>query len=239
MVDFSLHRDFWYFNKREDKRYCLIFSNWTNVLLSYSISFFNSEEEIKEETKMIMDMYCSTPRPYKKNVGSKWYKKYELVFEEGSFYWGYVIFDFETDTYRFFHDGAVIPLSKPRYNYKKYINDCIVINSKSNKLLIKDYFLRKPGEIDPDYKFKNGEYDGWLQFRWGDGKNVIGLSQPEDAPKEEIKRKNYKPKDKYFKKLDDEELKQFEESETENLQNEMDKEIEKEKLYNMEIKYGW
>lgn len=235
MADFSLHRDFWYFNKRENKRYCLIFSNWTNVLLSYSISFFDTEEEIKEEIQMIQNMYCSTPKPYRINVGSKWSKKYELIFDEGSFYWGYVIFDFKKETYRYFNDGAVIPLSKPRFNYKKYASDCIEVNNKSNKLVIKDYFLRKPNEIDPDYKFKQGEYDGWLQFRWGDGKNAIGLPQPEDISKEEIKRKKYKPKDKYFKKYDED----IELTEEEKIQEDMDKEFDKENSKYLMDKYGW
>lgn len=239
MADFSLHRDFWYFNKRENKRYCLIFSNWTTELLSYSISFFDSEEDVKEETKMIVDMYCSTPKPFRSNVGSKWNKKYEIIFDDGAFYWGYVIFDFEKETFKYYHDGVIVPISKPKFGKTRYVNDCIQINNKSDQLVIKDKFLRKPNEIDPDYKFKNGEYEGWLQFRWGDGKNAIGLPQPEDLPKEEIRKKNYKPKDKYFKKLDDEELKQFEETEAENIQHQMEKEIEKEKLDNMEIKFGW
>lgn len=203
MADFSLHRDFWYFNNKEDKRYCLIFSNWTNVLLSYSISFFDSEDEIKEETMMLNNMYCSIAKPYKKNIGSKYDKKYEICFDDNSFYWGYVIFDFQKETYSCHHDGVVIPINKPRFNYNKYVVDCIKVNNKSDKLVIKDYFLRKPNEIDPNYKFKQGEYEGWLQFRWGDGKNAIGLPQPEDISKEKIRKKNYKPKDKFFKKYEE------------------------------------
>lgn len=239
MEKFSLHRDFWYFNKKEDKRYCLIFSNWTDVLISYSISFFDTEEEVKEEAKMIVSMYCSTPKPYRKNVGTHWNKKYVICFDDDAFYWGYAIFDFEKDTYKYVNDGVVVPLTKPRYNHKKYASDCIEINKNSNKLLIKDYFFRKPNEIDPDYKFDEGEYAGWLQFRWGDGKNAIGLPQLEDMTTNEIRKKYYKPKDKYYKKLDDEELKEFEETERELLQVQMEKEIDKEKLSEMESKFGW
>lgn len=42
-----------------------------------------------------------------------------------------------------------------------------------NKLNELDFFFRGPNEVPPDYKWDDGEYDGWLQFRWGDGKNAI------------------------------------------------------------------
>ena len=42
-----------------------------------------------------------------------------------------------------------------------------------NKLQELDFFFRGPSEIPPDYKWDIGEYEGWLQFRWGDGKNAI------------------------------------------------------------------
>jgi len=262
MANFSLHRDFWYYNTKQDKRYCLIFSNWTNVLLSYSISFFDSLEDLKEEERMIIEMYRSVPKPYRHNIGTKWNKKYELVFEEGSFYWGYIILDFETDTINYYHDGCVIPWTKPKYDYKKYVNDCIQINSKSDKLFIKDLFFRKPNEIDPNYKFQTGEYDGWLQFRWGDGKNAIGVYKPEEENKIK-KHSNYKPKDKYFKKYEDddgylpctliEEIAgsnyidnggSFDKKETsisigEILQENMDKNFDKEKSKYLMDKCGW
>jgi len=42
-----------------------------------------------------------------------------------------------------------------------------------NKLAELDFFFRGPSEIPEDYKWDTGEYEGWLQFRWGDGKNAI------------------------------------------------------------------
>jgi hypothetical protein len=44
------------------------------------------------------------------------------------------------------------------------------INNRLSKL---DFFFRGPHEVPEDYKWDTGEYEGWLQFRWGDGKNAI------------------------------------------------------------------
>lgn len=44
------------------------------------------------------------------------------------------------------------------------------INNRLSKL---DFFFRGPYEVPEDYKWDTGEYEGWLQFRWGDGKNAI------------------------------------------------------------------
>ena len=43
----------------------------------------------------------------------------------------------------------------------------------TNKLAKLDFFFRGPYEVPEDYKWDTGEYEGWLQFRWGDGKNAI------------------------------------------------------------------
>lgn len=42
-----------------------------------------------------------------------------------------------------------------------------------DKLEELDFFFRGPSEVPEDYKWDTGEYEGWLQFRWGDGKNAI------------------------------------------------------------------
>ena len=47
-------------------------------------------------------------------------------------------------------------------------------DNRSNKLILKDKLFRGPDEIPKNYKWDDGEYEGWLQNRWGDGKNAIG-----------------------------------------------------------------
>jgi hypothetical protein len=35
----------------------------------------------------------------------------------------------------------------------------------------------KEGEIPSGYKWDDGEYEGWLQFRWGNGKNSVEFGE--------------------------------------------------------------
>ena len=62
------------------------------------------------------------------------------------------------------------------------------IYKKDLKLL--DTLFRKPGEIPEDYKWDNGEYEGWLQFRWGNGLNAIEKEDEINLKKKEESRKN-------------------------------------------------
>ena len=71
--------------------------------------------------------------------------------------WGYYVFDYETERV-IDHGGADHPEFTKQY--------------KQN-LAIRDVLFRGKDEIPEDYKWDNGEYEGWLQFRWGNGLNAI------------------------------------------------------------------
>ena len=74
----------------------------------------------------------------------------------GEAFWGYLVADCETE--------KII----------KWGHDCLrVYNKESDIRRIKDWIFRKDDEIPKDYKWSNGEYEGWLQYRWGDGLNAI------------------------------------------------------------------
>lgn len=57
-------------------------------------------------------------------------------------------------------------------NKCKKISPCLNYDW-DNKLAELDFFFRGPLEVPENYNWDIGEYDGWLQFRWGDGKNKI------------------------------------------------------------------
>ena len=46
-----------------------------------------------------------------------------------------------------------------------------------------DNLFRGEDEIPKGYIFDNGEYEGWLQYRWGDGKNAVNCKEPSCKPK--------------------------------------------------------
>jgi len=45
--------------------------------------------------------------------------------------------------------------------------------------------LPKLYEIPKNYKWDDGEYRGWLQYRWGDGKNAIDYRKPKTLDRSE------------------------------------------------------
>ena len=230
----SKNTTIWEFNKREDKAYCLIFSTFTDShFRSCDFSFYDTKEECLEEIELIKEVYKNIERPTKK--GQKWSypgpvkNTYEC--NDNKFFYGWVLVDFKNEKYIIGRDGIMVKVqSQPYPNY-------YTINNKSNGLYIKDILFRKDNEVAFNYPWDEGEYEGWLRFRWGDGKNAIEGNTPQEIRKIE-KKKNYKPKDKYFKKLDPEELKQFE-GYDDTLQSEMDKEIENELEKDLMDKYGW
>ena len=83
--------------------------------------------------------------------------------------WGYVWGDRELMTYKFGEDGLA-----------KHSN-------KTDRRIIYDILFRREDEIPKNYQWDDGEYEGWLQFRWGDGKNAVGYEEPE---KKSVKKNN-------------------------------------------------
>ena len=76
--------------------------------------------------------------------------------------WGYLIAD--TEEQKVIKWGGI-----GMYNLTK----------KDDVRYIKDRLFRGEDEIPKNYKWDNGEYEGWLQFRWGDGKNAVDYVEPQ------------------------------------------------------------
>lgn len=148
------------------KRYRLLFSIW-GYSYSDSISDFDNIEELKEETKLLKKFYNDTPRPQKSEKYSGVYD-----FSDGRSFWGYIALDYEKEeVLEVYRDGARI------YHENKkggYIPEVL----KGETLKIKDLMFRGEDEIPKDYKWDKGEYEGWLKYRWGDGKNAIDYVEP-------------------------------------------------------------
>lgn len=162
------------------KRYRLFFSIWGHNV-SDSMTDFDTIEEVKEEEQMLKEFYHDTPRPAKvfgKNYDPKWRKNdYTWSFANGGCYWGYVILDYEKkEIVNIYGDGCrlynieAVRKGQKRYKFKRYY---LTIDKFSDRRLIKDMFFREKDEIPSKYKWDDGEYEGWLQYRWGDGKNAI------------------------------------------------------------------
>jgi len=196
------HRTFWWHAKRiynidRPTKYCVIFNTYTDSPKSFSVTPFDTLEEALEEAKLINIMYSDTPKPEKiyvekggKYSGKKrWSKGYNLDFSNGAYYWGYAVLDMI--------NSKII----------KVVNEIrhfgFTIDSKPS-LTIQDVLFRGEDEIPNDYIWdKRGEYDGWLQFRWGDKKNALDYVEPtkEERPGvNEIWDVYDKETDSYFRK---------------------------------------
>ena len=136
-----------------DRRY----DNEDSYTYAYNEVEFDTEEEWKEEINLIEKFYADTPHPKRSGINSSYPWKFT---SEDERLWGYMVLDFEK--------SKVLKIGGDGIDTYKKTN---TRNKISLKLL--DELFRRDDEIPKDYVFDYGEYDGWLQFRWGDGKNAI------------------------------------------------------------------
>ena len=176
------HWTFWRYLKRNynidrPTKYCVIFNIWKDKLESFSCTEFDTLDDALDEAKELNKMYSSTPKPFKNyhekgkhRDGWGWrYDPYDWDFSDGRQFWGYAVLDMIE------HKFIKVVNGLHMYSYNV---SCI-------KPTLEDYdkFFRGEDEIFADYLWDNrGEYNGWLQFRWGDRKNAIDYIEP---PKKE------------------------------------------------------
>lgn len=145
---------------KHTKRYMVIFDKWDKTNFHEDTTEYDTVTEALEEAKLLEEFYADTPRP--KLLRYRYAETghpndYSWGDERlGEAFWGYIILDFEEER-----------IVKWGHNQLKYVNK----NDDIRK--VKDRFFRKSGEIPDGYKFDIGEYEGWLQYRWGDGKNAV------------------------------------------------------------------
>ena len=159
---------------------------------------FDTVDEARTHIELFEE-YCGTFDKAPRRDHFKWMEKHydsNYVFETPTQRaWGWLLADRETMNW--------VWGGEKLYNY----------DNRTNKLILKDMLFRGPDEIPKDYKWDDGEYDGWLQFRWGDGKNAIGYVEKPRKPRAE------KVVDKYN---------EFERDEYENIEDQYAKKEEKE-----------
>ena len=192
---------------KNTKRYMLIFQNWwyeypyenqhnfVNKKEHRKVSYeeFDTIEELHEAMHLYDEIYKDTPIPYE--IESYYYDpvtgsinigrftdskinnrakriKSHIHYGNGVYqHWGYVTLDFEEE--------KILGQYHTKFNdsWKQW---------RSNLDLLNTYFL-KDGEIPKDYVWDEGEYEGWLQYRWGNGLNKIEIEDEINRKAEEKK----------------------------------------------------
>lgn len=146
--------------------------------------YFDTLEEVNEYVRFFKS-YCKDFVPPEKITidGKKKYHSSSLLFkDEKTRLWGYVIGDTETNGIIEW-GGLRMKYINEDYKYYGLNAPLSSFDKKTNKLYIKDYVFRGENEIPKNYHWDNGEYEGWLQFRWGDGKNAIDYVEPTKTEK--------------------------------------------------------
>lgn len=167
---------------KNTKRYMVILETWSKKTFSQDKFESDSINDINNHVKLIESCYD--------------FNKYGTDKHGDVLYVGYIVLDFDIEKIIKWSKNGMI------YNSKK----------SDNPLVLKDKFFRGEDEIPKDYEWDIGEYEGWLQFRWGDGKNAIGYVEK-------------KPKNSCLLHNDSSSL-----TTEELLENKFDNEIENEKI---------
>lgn len=176
--------------------------------------YFDTLEEAKDFARLFKEYASAFPNPEKKIFEGYYAKKEKYnatksklaysAFKPGERLWGYVIGD--TEECKVIEWGGLC-----MYN----------ISKKMDIRRVKDYLFRGDDEIPENYIWDDGEYEGWLQFRWGDRKNAIDYVEPEKPKKPVVK----EDVDEY---IEDENI--YIDNDIDDIENSFLKEEDKEKL---------
>ena len=214
-------------NTRPTKRYVLLFSlKGQYGVKSVSRSEFDNYDECEEECNELNKMYSEHPIPVileKRETQVTKYSKKRLEtiwdYSDGKSWWGYIVLDMQ--------ECKAIRVGGYGFNCPNHIcyDSCKSINGSEEN---RDYFFRDPEVCPDEYEWKTGEYKGWLQFKWGDGKNAIGYVKPPKQKKKKIE---------VIEEIEDYEF--DEDYENEALENKFADIIDKETQKRLMDKYGW
>lgn len=160
---------------RPTKRFVVIFNTFRDHLETRDITEFDTLEDAMEEARLLNIYYQSTPKPHREQTEEShhWNKKYQWVYPEPSArWWGYLVLDMK--------EAKLLKVGGAGL-YLSYLH---TLDKKGFDLTWTDRFFREPTEIPLDYQWDDPEeYEGWLQYRWGDGKNALTYQEP-PKPKE-------------------------------------------------------
>lgn len=177
-----------------------------------------SRNEIMNDERLKLEKYLAQPDtyPYARNIS--W------IFDATHYWYGWVVFDFEKE--EIFNVGG-----KALKDYEFPLKS----------LRLKDLAFTREDEIPKDYKWDAGEYDGWLQFRYGNGLNAIEIEDERNRKAAE-KKEEYRKKQQEKQDSSDNESEYSEFADTDDyndIQEQYDDELDKATIkYNME-RFGW
>lgn len=221
---------FYKYAKNGDKpncRYVLLFNLRTDSRqISFSQSLYDSETDCLNECKELDEMYQDHPLPILFNKRGR-----DIVYDYSNnrSWWGYIVLDFVTckiiriGGYGFYIQRGVETSS---YELTHIINKLKIANTPA----CRDYFFRDTDKVPDDYDFDYGEYEGWLQYQWGDHKNAIDYVAPPKQKKSKVE--NQEMDESTFDES-------YENYEADLLENKFADVLDKETRKKLMNKFGW
>lgn len=221
-------------NIKPSERYIILFNTFNDVKkLSYSISKYDNLNEALDEINDLNELYKNHEKPVlvgyelvkQKIYYNKSYMKNIYDFSNNKSWWGYIFLDMkECICLKVGGDGFMF--SNSHFHIVKTPKDI------NKSLEFKDYLFRDPNIVPDMYKWNDGEYEGWLQFKWGDGKNAINYVKP-------VKQKISKQKTEEDNSLSDDSNENYEDYEIDLIENKFADLLDKETKVKFMEKYGW
>lgn len=162
------------------KKYVVITNVWGKKYNNhgYFVDTFKEEREYfdtMDEVNEYVSLFENICSDYKIPTCCAWNDETSYTFKDPDEHlWGYVI-------------GNTEKLSIVKWGGIKMYN----IKKSTKKLYLRDYVFRGPDEIPENYKWDEGEYEGWLQFRWGDGKNAVGYVEKKAKKPKMVKQDDF------------------------------------------------
>lgn len=165
---------------------------------------FDTMDEVNTHIEFINEIYSDIKRPeineaYWQDILTKqkypfkpdihesritYHKPETVTHKDYQFFWGYMILDYEKN--------EIVKMCGDKHPEFK--------SNYKTDLRLKDILFRRKDEIPENYKWDNGEYEGWLQFRWGNGLNAI---EKEDKLNEIKREQEYKEREKRRKEREE------------------------------------
>ena len=172
------------------KEYILITNMWGRKRNIFGQLFGTLEEERQEfdtldEANAFIELFegiCKSYRCPKDYYNPCWFQTWDLLVLHKTRHY----LPFNDDKQRVW--GYVLGKRDKREIIKIGGVGLIGLPPKSPKAAFIDALFRGENEVPKDYKWDVGEYEGWLQYRWGDGKNAVGYIEkpsPKKVKKEE------------------------------------------------------
>lgn len=180
---------YWYHKRdswKPNKRYILIFNTFNNYkIISQSISQYDSLVDCMEESNELDLLYKLHKLPIEKKeffIGASKknrYSKSEQIktvydFSDNRSWWGYIILDMQNcKCIKVGGYGLKLYVSK-HIDSRESISIVKYPRQINSSVYMLDYFFRDTNVCPDEYNFDGvEEYDGWIQYKWGDGKNAI------------------------------------------------------------------